>query len=108
MISVNVPGMANIIMSALLKIIYIDLLMVDDWFIPLVFPDEDYILEEDEENSNKDEALNPFFNENGFQSKTLIKNLGSTFIYLMGLFALMFVAFLFWVFDKAFSWYVLF
>ena len=23
--------------------------MVDDWFIPLVFPDEDYILEEDEE-----------------------------------------------------------
>jgi hypothetical protein len=28
------------------------------------------------------DALNGFFDENGFQSKSLVKNLGSTFIYI--------------------------
>ena len=32
---------------------------------------------------NEDEALNPFFEENGFPTKFVIKNLGSTFVYLI-------------------------
>jgi hypothetical protein len=32
---------------------------------------------------DEDRALNAFFEENGFSTKILIKNLGSTFVYLI-------------------------
>jgi hypothetical protein len=39
---------------------------------------------------NQDEQpLNPFFQENGFSSKVLIKNLGSTFVYIIILLAIL-------------------
>jgi len=45
-----------------------------------------------------DSPLNSYFDENGFQSKSLIKNLGSTFIYvalyLIGYIVLIFVSYI--------------
>jgi hypothetical protein len=32
---------------------------------------------------NENIALNPYFDENGFSTKIVIKNLGSTFVYLI-------------------------
>jgi hypothetical protein len=80
LISINVPGIGKILMTSLLNFIYLDLLMTDMWLFPLLFrpkpPGEEG--EEDE----TEEPLNMYFEENGFQSKALIKNLGSTFVYL--------------------------
>ena len=53
-----------------------DLLMTDRWLIPLMFPEDNL------PDSEKDEPLNQFFDENGFHSKTLVKNLGSSFVYM--------------------------
>ncbi|TNV86487.1 hypothetical protein FGO68_gene11043 [Halteria grandinella] len=76
MVSIQIPGIASAIQSLLLQIIYMDLLMTDKWLTPLLelqlFP------EEDEEN----EAINLFFNEQGFQSRLLIFNLGSTLVFI--------------------------
>ena len=76
MISINVPGIGKIIMTSLLNFIYLDILQTDLWLNPLIFPKKEIDEEED------DEPLNIYFDENGFGSKMLIKNLGSTFVYL--------------------------
>ena len=61
-----------------------DLLYTDKWLNPLIFSDENGVSNADDEDSNnQNEALNPYFEENGFSSKILIKNLGSTFVYLI-------------------------
>jgi len=72
--------------------------MTDKWFYPLIFPDipEEEDSSEDlsqsnqivsnKANRNKDlqeTPLNSYFDENGFNTRSLIKNLGSTFIYMM-------------------------
>jgi hypothetical protein len=77
LISINVPGVGKILMNGLLNLIYLDLLMTEIWLFPLLFPSKP-AGEEDE----AEEPINMYFAENGFQSKALIKNLGSTFVYL--------------------------
>lgn len=77
LISINVPGVGKILMNGLLNLIYLDLLMTEIWLFPLLFPSKPTGQEDDTE-----EPLNMYFEENGFQSKALIKNLGSTFVYL--------------------------
>jgi hypothetical protein len=37
LISISVPGLAQIFMQLFLNLIYIDLLMTDKWFIPLFY-----------------------------------------------------------------------
>lgn len=78
LISISVPGIGKIIMNSLLSFIYLDLLMTELWLFPLFFPPKPPEAEDD----GTDESLNMYFEENGFQSKALIKNLGSTFVYL--------------------------
>jgi hypothetical protein len=77
LISINVPGVGKILMNGLLNFIYLDLLMTEMWLFPLLFPPKP-----PGEEDNTEEPLNIYFEENGFQSKALIKNLGSTFVYL--------------------------
>jgi hypothetical protein len=48
-----------------------DVLMTDKWLTK-------YLVEDDE----NDCAINYYFDISGFQSKKLVKNLGSTFVYL--------------------------
>ena len=78
LISINVPGIGKMLMNSLLNFIYLDLLMTEVWLFPLLFHPKPPGKEEDE----TEEPINMFFDENGFQSKALIKNLGSTFVYL--------------------------
>jgi hypothetical protein len=37
LISISVPGLAQIFMQLILNLIYVDLLMTDKWFIPLFY-----------------------------------------------------------------------
>ena len=80
MISITVPGVAKIVQSALLNFIYLDLLQTDKWLTPLLFPDK-----ASTSDAFDDQPLNAYFDENGFQSKMSMRNLGSTFVYLLTL-----------------------
>jgi hypothetical protein len=79
MISLSIPGIAQPIMSIILQFIYLDLFQTDLWLTPML----------DENNKNEDgeidddEALNVYFEESGFQSKIMITNLGTTFIFII-------------------------
>ena len=41
LISMSVPGIAQIIQSSMLNFIYLDILQPGDWLIPWMFPDDD-------------------------------------------------------------------
>jgi hypothetical protein len=58
-----------------------DLLQTDRWLSPMLFDENPG--GEGEENEESDSALNHYFEENGFSTKVLIKNLGSTFVYML-------------------------
>jgi hypothetical protein len=66
----------------MLNLIYMDLLLSEMWIPQLFYGanklDEDY------------EPLNSFFDENGYSSKYLLKNLGSTLAFLVAYLALWF------------------
>lgn len=74
MISMPVPGIVQMIQAVLLNFIYLDILLTDQW-IPLIFDTSSSQIEQSG-------GLNSFFEENGFSSKFLISNLGSSFVYL--------------------------
>ena len=104
MISLSVPGIAKIIQSILMNFVYLDLMQTEKWLIPLIFPpgsevaegNKEYETEEGIKDITKvrqDETpINYFFEENGFSTRILIKNLGSTFIYLIILVILLILA----------------
>ena len=101
MISISVPGTAKLIQMALLNFIYLDILLTDKWLIPLLFKEDDSNGEDDDADEDDDENVNPggplndFFDENGFSSKYLIENLGSTFVYsILLIFLLLLIPFL--------------
>ena len=79
MISINVPGIGKILMSSLMSFIYLDILQTELWLFPLLFPPKPF----GQEDEDDDKPLNIYFDENGFSSLSLIKNLGSTFVYLI-------------------------
>jgi hypothetical protein len=53
----------------------VDLLLTEEW-LPYIFKDDENFIEDDEE------PLNEYFHDNGFESKLVIKTLGSTFVFL--------------------------
>ncbi|TNV86600.1 hypothetical protein FGO68_gene11197 [Halteria grandinella] len=75
MISIPIPGIASPIQSLLSTIIYMDLLMTDKWLSNFL-EDITQISEDDE-----DAPLNLFLGSQGFQSKLLLFNLGSTLVF---------------------------
>lgn len=85
LVSISTPGIGQAIQSQMLKFICFDILMTDKWFTKIFYADEESgskgrILTP---SKNADHALNSYFEINGFESMSLIKNLGSTFIYLL-------------------------
>ena len=76
MISISVPGVAQMIQQVLLNLIYFDILYTEKWFPDLL---ASLKIKLDQE----DKGLNSFFEENGFDSKLLMKNIGSTFFFLI-------------------------
>lgn len=87
LISISVPGIASQILSSLINFIYLDVLMSEKWFEKIFYRSisngsKARILISESE-MERDLPLNEFFDNNGFSTKSLIKNLGSTFIYLL-------------------------
>ncbi|TNV86282.1 hypothetical protein FGO68_gene3639 [Halteria grandinella] len=72
MVSVNVPGIAQVVQRILLGMIYLDLLDTSKWIDPIISSDEDGLV---------DQSLNPYFELSGFQSLYMLKNLGSTLVF---------------------------
>ncbi|TNV86375.1 hypothetical protein FGO68_gene11153 [Halteria grandinella] len=72
-ISINVPGLVQLIQSLILSFIYMDLLQTDQWYPSLFFSGD----------IDSDYSLSPYFDLNGFTSMKFILNLGSTFFYLV-------------------------
>ncbi len=85
LISLNLPGLAQTIQSMILDFIYVDALQTDLWLNPMLFNSTDL---------ENEEAINPFFDENGFQSCIFIVNIGSTYVYLLIYGAIMFILFI--------------
>lgn len=83
LISIAVPGVVQLVLSVLINFIYIDVLFTDYW-VPQLFRTTTQSIE------NKG-GLNLYFEENGYTSRFLIKNLGSGFIYLVGYIFMCFV-----------------
>jgi len=78
-----------------MNFIYLDILQTELWFIPWISPPgSEFVLQisqadESDDNTGQiksvrkiEEPLNIYFNENGFATKILLKNLGSTSLYL--------------------------
>jgi hypothetical protein len=100
MISISVPGSANLIQMVLLNFIYLDILYTDKWLIPLLFTEDNDKDEDDGEYVDLGGPLNDFFDENGFSSKYLIENLGSTFVYVIVLVFLLLLILLMPLFES--------
>ena len=82
LVSINIVGIANVIQTALFGFITLDLLQTDKWMTQLIFSNDqksenyDFI---ERENT----PLTSSLEENGFSTKNIINNLGSTFVYLV-------------------------
>jgi len=74
MISMSVPGVAQMIQVVLINFIYFDILFTEYWFpefMDTIKLDLNF----------EDHPLNSYFEENGFSSLNLVKNLGSTLFF---------------------------
>ena len=74
MISMPVPGMVQLINNVIMSFIYVDIFLSDKW-MPELF----YGLESINEDS---EPLNSFFDESGYSSKFLLKNINSSLVFI--------------------------
>jgi hypothetical protein len=45
LISITVPGIAQTIQAIILKFLYLDILMTDEWFYPIILKEEEDFLE---------------------------------------------------------------
>ncbi len=68
MVSVSIPGIGKIILGFLVNFVMLDILQTELWFTMFVSPPNS-------------EGLNQIFEENGYDSKNIFDNLGSTFIF---------------------------
>lgn len=61
--------------------------MTDEWLYPVLLKEEeklyDVTIEDEEEDIFMDRGINNYFDDNGISSMFLIKNLGSTLVYLV-------------------------
>ncbi|TNV87273.1 hypothetical protein FGO68_gene13443 [Halteria grandinella] len=73
-ISINVPGLVQIVQQILLNFIYMDLFQTDKWVIPLFYTEDQLAM---------DEPLNMFFDLNGLGSPRFIVTTGSSFVFLV-------------------------
>ena len=74
MISMQVPGMVQLINNVIMSFIYVDIFLSDKW-LPQLF----YGLERLDDDS---EPLNSYFEESGYSSKVLLKNINSSLVFI--------------------------
>ncbi|TNV86436.1 hypothetical protein FGO68_gene13577 [Halteria grandinella] len=77
LVSIPIPGIASPVQSILSTIIYMDLLMTDKWLSQFI---EMTVLPED---LDEDSAFNMYFESQGFESRLILFNLGSTLVFLI-------------------------
>ena len=77
LISIAIPGIAQLITKIILKFLYLDVLQTEDWLLPWLTAEES-----DLPDDYDDCAINEYFDLFGFDTKQVIKNLGSTLIYM--------------------------
>lgn len=85
LVSLSVPGISQLIQGIMISFIYLDVLMTDKWLMHIIYR---------EDKEDEDEALSQQFADNGFASMSLIRNLQSTFVYLIVLLFLFVVLFI--------------
>ena len=88
MISMSVPGVASIISEVLINLIYFDILFTEKWF-PQFMESMNFDFDAN------DISINTYFDQNGFQSQLIIKNLGSTFFFIVFYFIAWFLLLIF-------------
>jgi hypothetical protein len=69
LISITVPGIAQTIQAIILKFLYLDILMTDEWLYPLILKEEDLVnkqIQDDEEDILIDKGINNYYEQNGF------------------------------------------
>lgn len=71
----SIPGVAQIIAQVFLNLIYFDIMFTEEWL-------PSFLAKMGMPQDPNDKAISVYFDDNGFQSKLLINNLGSTLIYL--------------------------
>ena len=74
LISMQVPGMVQLINNVIMSFIYVDIFLSDKW-LPQLF----YGLERLDDDS---EPLNSYFEESGYSSKVLLKNINSSLVFI--------------------------
>jgi hypothetical protein len=72
----NVPGIVQIVQQIFMNFVYFDVFYVDQWVPPTL---KKVSLNMDV----PEDPINDYFQENGFEVKFLMKNIGSTFIFLI-------------------------
>ncbi|TNV86653.1 hypothetical protein FGO68_gene15356 [Halteria grandinella] len=77
LISLPMPGLAQLLQSAILNLIQLDILFTDKWLPRLIYGDD----------RTQSEPLNDFFESNGYESVRLVDNMGSSVVYLWMLFS---------------------
>jgi hypothetical protein len=65
LISVTVPGIAQTIQAVILKFLYLDILMTDEWLYPIILKEEEDLLSKEipdnEEDFFVDKGINEYF-----------------------------------------------
>lgn len=70
LISITVPGIAQTIQAVILKFLYLDILMTDEWLYPLISKEEEELVdkpipEDEDDDVWIDKAINEYFEQNG-------------------------------------------
>ena len=70
LISITVPGIAQTIQAVILKFLYLDVLMTEDWLYPMISKEEieledKPIPENEDEDIWIDKGINVYFEQNG-------------------------------------------
>ncbi len=76
LISMNVPGIVQIVQQIFMKFVYFDVFYVDQW-VPPTLKKVSFNIDVPED------PINDYFQENGFEVKFLMKNIGSTLIFIL-------------------------
>jgi len=74
MISLPVPGIVQLINNVIMSFIYVDIFLSDKW-IPQLFYGFDRV-------NDDNEPLNSFFDESGYSSTMLLKNINSSLVFI--------------------------
>jgi hypothetical protein len=74
MISLPVPGMVQLINAVIISFIYVDIFLSDKWMPQLFYGTERV--------NDDNEPLNSFFDESGYSSTMLLKNINSSLVFI--------------------------